>query len=127
MRSRPDFGRTHNCARCDRAQCLRLLGCWDRLLCRAGVLRCRALPTVRAENGDLHAAVLLAVVPRFLVVYWLVFAQSNDLDAIHGDIMLPYEVGLHGLGTATAKLEVIFGSSSLVREALDSYEVTLHA
>src|SRR5258708_8492407 len=63
----------------------------------------------------------------FCVVDRLCLAGPEDLDAIDGNIMLRYEVGLHRLGAATAQLEVIFGSAGLVREAFDGHEIALHA
>src|ERR1700682_3153609 len=99
----------------------------DRLLCRAWILRRSALPAVCAEDGDFHTAVLLPVIPRFLTVDWLGLAPSHDLEAIHRDVVLPYEIGLYGLGTPAAELEVVFGSPRLVREALNGHEVTLNA
>src|SRR5260370_31033237 len=97
------------------------------LLCGSGALRGRAWPAIRAENGHLHAAILLPVLPGLFVVHWLVFAQSHDLDAVHGHVVLRYEIGLHGLCAPTAELEVVFGRARLVREAFNGDEVGLHA
>src|SRR5712664_2470394 len=97
------------------------------LLCGSGALRGRAWPAIRAEHGHLHAAILLPVVPGLFVVHWLVFAQPHDLDAVHGHVVLRYEIGVHGLCTPTAELEVVFGRARLVREAFNGHEVALHA
>src|SRR6266404_1924846 len=97
------------------------------LLGRAGALRSSALSSIRAEDGYFDATILLPIISRFFVVDRLILAESDDLNAIDGDIMLRYEVGLHGLGAATAEVEVIFGSAGLVREAFDGHEIALHA
>src|SRR5260370_28666735 len=95
--------RDHDIRNCSRP---RWLKCYVAgLLCGSGALRGRAWPAIRAEHGHLHAAILLPVVPGLFVVHWLVFAQSHDLDAVHGHVVLRYEIGLHGLCAPTAELE----------------------
>jgi hypothetical protein len=97
------------------------------LLSGAGVLRCCAWSAVRAEDGHFDATVLLPVVSCLLIIHGLVFAEPDDLDAVDRYIVLRHKVRLYGLGTATAELEIVFGSSRLIREAFDGHEVALHA
>src|SRR6266404_6068848 len=90
------------------------------LLGRAGVLRRCALSSIRAEDGYFDATILLPIIARFFVVDRLILAESDDLDAIDGNIMLRYEVGLHRLGAASAPLGVIIGRAGRVGEPFDS-------
>src|SRR5260370_18673824 len=105
----------------------RLKRCVAGLLCGTGVLCCRAWPAVRAEDGHLHAAVLLPVVPGLFVIHRLVLAESDDLDAVHGHIALRYKIGVDSLGAPAAEFEVVFGRAGLVREAFNGHKGALHA
>src|ERR1700726_4697239 len=58
------------------------------LLSGAGILRCCALSAVRAEDDHFDATVLLPVVSCLFVIHGLVFAETDDLDAIDGYIVL---------------------------------------
>ena len=84
-------------------------------------LRLAAL--VGAEQSDFDAAVSRAVVAGLLIIQRLVFAESHDLDAVDGDILLPHEIGLDDLGAAAAEFKVVVGGTDLVGEALDSHKV----
>src|SRR5260370_2513674 len=92
----------------------RLKRCVAGLLCGTGVLCCRAWPAVRAEDGHLHAAVLLPVVPGLFVIHRLVLAESDDLDAVHGHIALRSKIGLGSLGPPPAELVVLFPPARLL-------------
>src|SRR5258708_31695505 len=97
------------------------------LLCGAGALRGRALATVSAEDGYFHATVLLPVVSGLFIVHRLVFAESDDLNAVHGHIVLRHKISLHGFSAATAQIQIVLGGAGLIGEALNSHEIALHA
>src|SRR5258708_40130623 len=100
---------------------------WSVLLRGAGALGGRALATVGAENSYFNATVLLPVVSGLFIVHRLVFAESDDLNAVHGHIVLRHKISLHGLSAATAQLQIVLGGASLVGEALNGHEIALHA
>src|SRR5260370_12434473 len=95
------------------------------LLRGAGVLRCGALPAVCAEDSHFHASILLPVVSGLFVVHRLVFAESHDLNAVHGYVVLRYQIRLHGFGAPAAQLGVVFGRARLVPEAWKGHEGAL--
>src|ERR1700704_6986239 len=107
--TRPD---QHLCARCGRAQSSPSnTYAWSVLLRGAGPRGGRALATVGAENSYFNATVLLPVVSGLFIVHRLVFAESDDLNAVHGHIVLRHKIRLHGLGAAAAPLQIVLGGA----------------
>src|SRR5258708_19438995 len=90
----------------------RLKRCVAGLLCGTGVLCCRAWPAVRAEDGHLHAAVLLPVVPGLFVIHRLVLSESFDLWTVPVHISLRFPVGSPTLSAPSAYLPLSFRPSA---------------
>src|SRR5579862_853812 len=85
----------------------------------------KSVTLVGAENLNLHAAVFSARSASMAVIYGLLLAKSDHVDAVNGNVMLGHQVFGHAIGPFAAEHFVILARSGAVRETFYGDEVPL--